>query len=267
MLELGKIYNDDCFKVMEEMRRDNIKPDVILTSPPYNTARTNCNFTNDVAKGRYTARYLSFNDMRTYDEYMEWTVRLFMLFDDILEKDGVILYNINYGTNTHESFYHLLSGIMLKTPFTIADQITWKKRTAVPNTASPNKLTRITEPVFVFVRKSEYKTFKTNKRVASLSKGTNQKNYENVTNFIEAANNDGSCPIHKATYSSELCIKLLNIYADEGSVVYDPFIGTGTTAVACIQRGLKWIGSELSKEYAEYASERINRLLDDNDKG
>ena len=83
-----------------------------------------------------------------------------------------------------ESFYHLLSEIQKETNFTIADQITWKKRIAVPNTASPNKLTRITEPIFVFVRKSEYKTFKTNKKVVSLSKNTNQRNYENVYNFI-----------------------------------------------------------------------------------
>lgn len=45
-------------------------------------------------------------------------------------------------------------------------------------------------------------------------------------NFIEAKNNDGSCP-YKATYSTELCTKLLDIYAPIGSVVYDPFIGTG----------------------------------------
>lgn len=264
MLDINKIYNEDCFKTMKQMTKDNIKPNIILTSPPYNTARTNCDFKNDASKGRYTARYLSFNDMRTDEEYMEWSIELFNAFDMILEKNGVILYNINYGTNTHESFYHLLSQIMNKTPFTIADQITWKKKTAVPNSASPNKLTRITEPIFVFVRKSEYKTFIANKKVVSYSKRTNQKNYENVTNFIEAANNDGSCPIHKATYSSELCEKLLNIYATDDSIVYDPFMGTGTTAIACIKRGLRWLGSELSEEYVRYSLERINKHKEQN---
>ena len=63
------------------------------------------------------------------------------------------------------------------------------------------------------------------------NKGQNY--YENVYNFIEAPNNDGSCNLNKATYSSELCEKLLNIYANQDSIVYDPFMGTGTTAIAC----------------------------------
>lgn len=69
--------------------------------------------------------------------------------------------------------------------------------------------------------------FRTNKKVKSIRKDNpNQKYYENIFNFIEAKNNDGSCP-YKATYSTELCTKLLDIYAPIGSVVYDPFIGTG----------------------------------------
>lgn len=257
-MKLNNIYQEDCFVTMDRLLENGIKPNIILTSPPYNTARTNCNFINDTLKGRYTARYLSYNDMLSDKEYSDWTISLFTKFNEVLEKNGVILYNINYGTNTHESFYHLLSDIQRNTPFTIADQITWKKKTAVPNTASPNKLTRITEPIFVLVRKEEYRTFQSNKMIVSYSKGTNQKNYENILNFIEAANNDGSCPIHKATYSSELCCKLLEIYALDNSLVYDPFIGTGTTAVACRQMGLDWIGSEISDEYVEYANKRLN---------
>ena len=111
MMQLNKIYQEDCFITMENMLKDGIKPNVILTSPPYNTARTNCDFLNDTSKGRYTARYLSFNDMLSDEEYSDWTVKLFRQFDSILSKDGVILYNINYCTNTHETFYHLLSEI------------------------------------------------------------------------------------------------------------------------------------------------------------
>lgn len=81
--------------------------------------------------------------------------------------------------------------------------------------------------------------------------------YKNVFNFIEAPNNDGSCPIHKATYSTELCGKLLLLYTKEGDVVYDPFMGTGTTAIACHRGKRKWIGSEISKNYCEYANRRI----------
>lgn len=255
-METDILYNEDCIVTMQE-HIDEKSVDIILTSPPYNTARSNCDFHNDSKKGRYTVRYVDFNDNKTPEEYAEWTAKVFEGFDRVLKENGVVLYNISYGKNTHETFWHLISYLLSETEFTIADCITWKKKTAVPNTASPNKLTRICEFVFVFVRKSEYDTFVANKRVVSLSKGTGQKNYQNIYNFIEAKNNDGSCKIHKATYSSDLCSKLLEIYGKEGFIVYDPFIGTGTTAIAAKQMGMKYIGSEIYVDYYDLAKERI----------
>lgn len=96
-----------------------------------------------------------------------------------------------------------------------------EKSSALPNNTSKNKLTRICEFVYVFVRKSELKTFNTNKRVKSVS-SRGQSYYENVFNLIEARNNDGSNNLNKATFSSELVLKLLDIYYT-GGVVYDPF--------------------------------------------
>lgn len=84
-----------------------------------------------------------------------------------------------------------------------------------------------------------------------------QRRYENIFNFIEAANNDGSNPYNKATYSTELCTKLLNIYARPKSLVLDPFMGTGTTAIACKKLGHSYIGMELSQQQINYA----NKLL------
>ena len=45
-------------------------------------------------------------------------------------------------------------------------------------------------------------------------------------NYIEAANNDGANKLNKATFSTELVLKLLNMYATKDSVVYDSFMGT-----------------------------------------
>lgn len=89
-----------------------------------------------------------------------------------------------------------------------------EKRSALPNNVG-NKLTRITEFVFVICRKDEYKTFNINKKVKSVRQDTGQKYYENMYNFIEAPNNDGACKLNKATYSSELCLQLLEMYAQK----------------------------------------------------
>ena len=87
-----------------------------------------------------------------------------------------------------------------------------------------------------------------------------QKRYENLFNFIEAPNNDGACPLNRATYSSELVDKLLSLYAPNNAVVYDPFMGSGTTAYSCKKNGYSFVGSELSKAQCEWANNRIAKL-------
>ena len=82
--------------------------------------------------------------------------------------------------------------------------------------------------------------------------------YGNVFNFIEAPNNDGSCPLNKATYSSDLCVQLLKLYAPDKAVVYDPFNGTGTTGVACKLLNMDYIGSEISEDQVKFSIDRIN---------
>ena len=188
--------------------------------------------------------------------------------DRILSDNGVVLYNINYGTgyeNTCDNLIRLLFNILEHTNFMIADIVCWKKNSAIPNNTSSNKCTRIWEFVFVLCRKSENKTFISNKGVKSVSK-TGQKYYENIFNFIEAPNNDGVCKFNKATFSSKLVLSLLEMYAGQNcEVVYDPFIGTGTTALGVklfnkkYNRDIKYVGSELSQNQVEFANDRLSK--------
>lgn len=256
------IHNEDCFYTMKNI--PNGKIDVVLTSPFYNTnkkAGKNKTLQNTTVKdGDYDyVRYDTHVDAMTNAEYCDFTVRLFNEFDRILNVNGCVLYNISYGSENTEGMFLAVNDILCKTNFTIADTIVWKKSNAFPNSCSPNKLTRITEFVFVFCRKNESKTFHCNKRLTSYRK-TGQPAYENVYNFIEAKNNDGSCPYNKATFSSELCEKLLSLYGRSNGWVYDPFMGTGTTAVACKKMGLNCIGSEISENQCEWAKNRINEV-------
>lgn len=64
----------------------------------------------------------------------------------------------------------------------------------------------------------------------------------------------------KRLTQSELCIKLLKLYAKKGDTIYDPFMGTGTTAVAAHQLGMKCYGSEISPAQVEYANKRIEEI-------
>lgn len=258
-IQANTIYNEDCFETMKRMADGMC--DIILTSPFYNTnKKQGKSVTIGNQKAGYSyVRYDSVIDNMTDDEYSDFTERLFVEFGRILNPSGVVLYNISYGSENRDGMFKAIYHIIENTSFTIADVIVWKKKSAFPNSCSPNKLTRITEFVFVFCLKGQELNFHANKPITSI-RPTGQKAYGNIFNFIEAANNDENCPIHKATYSTELCAKLLEIYAKPHSLIYDPFMGTGTTAVACKNLGHDYIGSDISAGYCEWAQNRLSKI-------
>lgn len=250
------IFNEDLFDTVKRPEL-NHKIDAIITSPPYNTSRVG-------SSDEYGSRYDTFEDYKTDEDYIDWTVNIFNAYDDILKKDGVILYNMSYGGDKPYLMWLTVAEIIKKTNFTTADTLVWKKSNALPNNMSKNKLTRIVEYVFVFVRKKEIKTFNTNKKILSRTQKTNQAIYENIYNFFEAKNNDGSTQLNKATFSSEFVKQLIDIYVPVNSLVYDSFMGTGSTAVGCVERSMQYVGSEISSEQCKYAEERIGNAVVEN---
>ncbi|HDN68064.1 hypothetical protein B6V00_00095 [ANME-1 cluster archaeon ex4572_4] len=65
-----------------------------------------------------------------------------------------------------------------------------------------------------------------------------------------------NCP-HPAVYPEYIIQELVKLLTKEGDIVLDPFVGSGTTAVACKKLGRKFIGFEINPEYCEYARERL----------
>ena len=241
-----KVNTMYCESNLETMSRTpNEFIDCILTSPPYNIFNTK-------AKDR---GYDYYEDNKTDIEYINWTIEIFNEFNRILKKDGVVIYNMSYGSENPNLMSLTIANIIEKTNFSLADIIVWKKSTAMPNSPSKNRLTRICEFVYIFCRKNELFTFNANKKI--ISENNNATFYESINNFIDAPNNDESNDLNKATFSTKFVRKLLNIYAKENSIVYDPFMGTGTTAKACINDNHKFIGSELSESQVNYANKRL----------
>jgi DNA modification methylase len=224
------LYQGDCEVILDKLET---KIDLVITSPPYNIIRPNA-----TDRG-----YDLYKDGMSNEDYAAWIARIF---------------NMSYGTENTEGMFITINEILTKTNFTLADMIVWKKKTASPNNVSPNKLTRICEYVFVFCRKNEFYTFKTNKKEVG-KRETGQSTYQNLFNFIEARNNDASNDLNKATFSSELIHKLLEIYFIDG-IVLDNFSGTGTTSYACEQKSIKSISIELSKKQCEYTVKRLSEI-------
>lgn len=256
-MEKMDLFCEDCHATMRRMISDGQKVDLILTSPPYNSSKKKIK--EDLSG--YHRRYDVYEDDKDNDEYVGWMFDTMALFDSVLKENGVVLLNMSYSSENPVSIWDIIGGLRRNTPFMVADLIHWKKGSALPNNGSPRTLTRICEPFFVLCRESEYKSFVTNKKIiGSTTRGQNV--YECFSNLVEARNNDGCNQLNKATFSSELVEKLLSIYAKDGSVIYDPFMGTGSTAVGVENygHGCRFIGSEISKKQVDFSKERIMNL-------
>lgn len=246
MRKINQIYNENNLITMSKMPDNFISG--IICSPPYNLGRNPNHRRTDQTDFHL---YEEDVDNLTTEQYLEKRIVEFKEFQRILKPDGVICYNMSYSGDCPILPILLLNKIHTETNLTLTDIISWKKNSANPFQTSPNKLTRITELVYIIVNKNYLNTFKANKEISKINEKTNQKFYKNYTNLIEAKNNDGFKTKLKATYSTELVEKLIDIYFPENSLIYDPFSGIGTTAKACINKKCKYIGSEKVKEFYE----------------
>ena len=66
---------------------------------------------------------------------------------------------------------------------------------------------------------------------------------------------------HFASYNDELIKKPILAGCPEGGLIYDPFMGTGTTALVCIRSNRNFIGSEMSKDYVKIYEDNVKPLL------
>lgn len=245
---VNKIYNENNLETMIKIPDKSISG--IITSPPYNI----CSKRKDI----YYNNGYSNTDNLTEEQYLDVRVNEFKEFSRILDDKGVICYNISYHNENPILPTLLMSKLHQETDLTIADIITWKKSNSIPFQTSSTKLSRLCELVYVIVKKEHLHDFTTNKEVSSINEKTKQKFYKNYVNIIEAKNNDRIKSKLKACYSEEFVIKLMDIYFPESSLIYDPFLGLGTTARACKKNNRNYIGSELDREHYDISVSLLN---------
>lgn len=254
MVELNTVYNESNLKTMFNIPDKFISG--IICSPPYNLTSKR--------KDVYYNNGYSDIDNLSEEEYIQLRLLEFKEFSRIIDDRGVICYNISYHNENPILPTLLISEIHKNTDLTVADIISWKKSNAIPFQTSPTKLSRLCELIYIIVKKDHLHDFETNKQISTINDKTNQKFYKNYVNFIEAKNNDGIKSKLKAAYSEDLVKKLIHIYFKEGSIIYDPFSGLGTTARACIKSNLNFIGSELDQEIFNQSLELIEKINTEN---
>lgn len=249
-LEVNKIHKGDTVETMKKI--DDKSVQLVMTSPPYLASIRDDNH-------KYPGAKDIIKDNQTVEEYVEWSVDIFKEYERVLADDGVVAYNMSYTTFNPMLPYMVIEEVRKQTGFEIADTCVWKKKNCVPLSGHPNRMTRICEFVYIFVKEDRLNDFKANKEITSTSR-TGQNYFKIYNNFIETKNNDGKVDGHDATFSSDFARYFIDLYSAEGDVVLDNFMGTGTTAIAAIGLDRDFLGIDLIDDYISVANERIAKM-------
>lgn len=227
---------------MEMIRNNSI--DLVVTSPPYNmrTRIRNGKYTTREKSEHFSKKYSDFDDAMPIDEFYNLHNHILSL---LLTKSKIVIYNFQIVTGSKEAFFRLMGNFNKE----IKDVIIWDKGHGQP-AMHEKVLNSAYEMIFIL---------ENNTKAGRVIENAKFKRGE-LSNIIRIST-QGKDAIkgHGATFPIELATTLIKNFSNEGDMVYDPFMGTGTTALACIKTNRHYYGSEISGKYCELAEKRINQ--------
>jgi len=265
-LELDRIILGDCLSATRTFPDECI--DLIVTSPPYADNRRK-----------------SYKGIPT-NQYVEWFLPISNELKRILKPEGSFVLNIKERTANGERQTYVLELIleMRKQGWLWTEEYIWHKKNCYPG-KWPNRFRDAWERCLHFTKQKRFKMLQqavmvpmgdwAQKRLEKLSDtdrirdesrslsgfGKNVshwlgKKYVYPTNVLHLAT-ECSNRNHSAAFPVFLPAWFIKLFTEPGDVVLDPFIGSGTTALACIELNRHYIGIELMEDYYKLALEAI----------
>ena len=248
---LNEIHVENCLDTMKRMPDDFV--DLVVTSPPYDNLRT------------YNGYSFDFESI---------AAELFR----VTKWGGVVVWVVGdatlNGSESGTSFRQALHFMSLG--FNLHDTMIWEKTGRLP---TQDRYYAIFEYMFVFSKgkpksmnficdhvnknsgqiRAKDNTINRGKRLAGtgtfVTKSVSRR--PNIWKIHNSGNKSG----HPAVFPESLASDHIVSWSNEGDVVYDPFMGSGTTAIAAVKLGRRWVGSEISQEYADIALERLTHIV------
>lgn len=244
---INKIHNENCLETMAKMP-DNFL-DLIITSPPYNKAGYEGFIRKRHEKDSWNARNIDYdedsdNDFMPDNEYQEEQIRVLNEMCRVLKPDGSIYYNHKIRISKHKAS-HPIEWI-LKSNLTFRQQITWNRKNSPA--VSPIRYLPNTELIFCLTKTPCQPNFERNKNTLFLGE---------VWEFSAKPNK-----LHPAPFPEELPTNIIMCLKNtQNIIVYDPYVGTGTTCIVAKKMGYNYIGSDTSKKYCNIAEQHLQSLI------
>lgn len=231
---LGKIHPGDCIELMNRMPAESIG--VIVTSPPYNLRNSTGNGMKDNRGGKWPNAQLvngydTHEDNMPYEEYVKWQRDCLTTMLRVIRQDGCIFYNHKWRVQAGlwQDRAEIVAG------FPVRQIIIWKRAGGINFNAG---YFLPTYEVIYLICKPDFK----------LAPKANA--LGDVWTITQEENNP-----HPAPFPVELAQRC--IQSTTAKIALDPFMGSGSTAIAAEICGRSWIGLEISKDYCKLARERI----------
>ena len=236
---INKVFNESCLDTMKRIPDDFV--DVVITSPPYNMnlrIRNGEYCSRQIVK-EISTKYEDFPDNLPIDEYYKFHSEV---LKELLRISNLVFYNVQIVTGSKRAIFKMIGEFSEN----LKDIIIWDKRYGQP-AIGEQVMNRRSELILVFEK--DYPISR-QFRSAVFKRGT----LDDVWVIDrERKNVEG----HGATFPEKLISTILENFSKKKDIIYDPFIGTGTTAVVSKKLGRNFIGSEISKKYYKECNKRL----------
>lgn len=243
---INKIFNEDCLEGIDKIPDSSI--DLILTDPPYCLGK---DYGND-------------SDMKDAEEYLKWT---FQWIDKVIPK-----------LKDKGSFYIFLSWqyspeifSYLKKKMIMLNEIIWDRR--VPSMGgTTRRFTSVHDNIGFFAKQKDYhfdidevripydaETKKARTRSIFVGAKWLEVGYNPKDVWVNSRlhRQDPERENHPTQKPLAIIDRMVKASCPVGGIVLDPFMGSGTTAISCIQNNRKYTGFEINREYFDMIQERI----------
>jgi len=220
------LYNGDCLKVMDDLIEMGVKVDAIITDPPYNIARNN----NFKSMGRAGIDFGDWDKNADIFSYIDKAYKLldkngcFVVFNDWKNLGDICKYANKLG-------------------FVEKDILRIKKTNPMPRNRDRRYITDYELAIWFVMPKSKWvfnrqdDKYQRPEFLTSIDKG-----------------------LHPTQKPLKVISDLVKIHTNKNQTILDPFMGSGTTGVACKNLNRNFIGIELDDGYFNIAQERINNV-------
>ncbi len=238
--KINKIYNIDCLELMKKIKDNSV--DLIFADPPYNLSGSNfkMKFTKSGGTDLSTNKgnWDCYSDLEFEEFTKKWLTECFR----ILKKNGSI-----WVAGSYHNIY-LTGYLMKKLGFEILNEILWHKSDATPNLSCTRFVAD--HENFIWARKGKGNVF--NYDIMKKLNGGKQ-----MRSIWTRGKTAGGKRIHPTQKPEWLLDRVITATSNSDSIVFDPFLGSGTTAVVAKKNGRKYLGAELDKDYFKLAETRI----------